>query len=52
MFDPEDVFRTLYKNVFYQVSESRVIAFEGARDVILRSGFISNVESWLREFFE
>ena len=52
MFDPEDVFRTLYRDVFYQVSKSRVIAFEGSRDVILRSGFINNVESRLREYFE
>jgi hypothetical protein len=46
------VFRTLYRDVFYQVSESRVMAFEGSRDVILRSGFISKVESRLRELFE
>jgi hypothetical protein len=52
VFDPKDVFRTLYRDVFYQVSESRVMAFEGSRDVILRSGFISNVESRLCEFFE
>jgi hypothetical protein len=46
------VFRTLCRDVFYQVSESRVIAFEGSRDVILRSGFISEVETQLRGFFE
>lgn len=52
MFDPESVFRTLYRDVFYQVSESRVMAFEGTGDVILRSGFISRVEDRLRGFFE
>lgn len=52
MFEPEDVFQALYKEAFYQVSESRVIAFEESRDVILRSGFISKFESQLRVFFE
>jgi hypothetical protein len=52
VFDPKDIFQTLYRDVFYQVSKSRVMAFEGSRDVMLRSGFISKVESQLREFFE
>ncbi|KAH8799647.1 acyl transferase/acyl hydrolase/lysophospholipase, partial [Xylogone sp. PMI_703] len=52
MFNPESVFRTLYRDVFYQVSNSRVIAFEGTQDVILRSGFINSVENRLLEFFE
>ena len=52
MFEPESVFRTLYRDVLYQVSKSRVMAFEGSRDVILRSGFISRVENRLRVFYE
>lgn len=46
------MFRTLYRDAFYQVSKSRVMAFEGSRDVILRSGFISRVENRLRVFLE
>ncbi|KAH9204856.1 patatin-like phospholipase-like protein [Leptodontidium sp. 2 PMI_412] len=51
MFDPELVFRTLYKDAL-QVSESRVMAFEGSPDVVLFSGFTNGIESQLRELFK
>ncbi|KAH8653952.1 acyl transferase/acyl hydrolase/lysophospholipase [Tricladium varicosporioides] len=52
MFDSGLVFRTLYKDALYQVSGSRVIAFEGSPDVVLVSGFINGIESQLRELFQ
>lgn len=52
MFAPENVFQTLYKDIFHQVSKSRVIAFEGAPEIVLRSGFINKIEIQLRGFFE
>ncbi|KAF8856244.1 FabD/lysophospholipase-like protein [Acephala macrosclerotiorum] len=51
-FEPEDVFQTLYKDVFSQVSNHRVITFDGSPDIILRSGFVKRVENRLRVFWE
>lgn len=45
------VFRLLYKDILLRVSDSRVIAFEGSTEVILRSGFIKLVESHFCEYF-
>jgi hypothetical protein len=52
VFAPESVFQTLYRDIFHQVSKSRVIAFEGAPEIVLRSGFINKIETQLRVFFE
>jgi hypothetical protein len=51
VFEPENVFRVLYRDVLYQVS-NRVIVFEGSQDIILQSSFTRLVESNLRGFFE
>jgi hypothetical protein len=52
VFVPESVFQALYRDTFYKVNKSRVIAFEGAPEILLRSGFINNIETQLRVFFE
>jgi hypothetical protein len=52
VFDPKLVFQTLYKDIIYQMGESRVIAFEGSSDVVLISGFIKKIESQLQELFK
>lgn len=52
IFEPADVFKVLYRDVFLQVSEARVIAFKESEDVILRSGFINMVEEHLAGLFE
>jgi hypothetical protein len=51
-FSSESVFQTLHRDIFHQVSKSRVIAFEGAPEMVLRSGFINKIETQLRGFFE
>jgi hypothetical protein len=51
VFTPDRVFQTLYRDVFHQVCKSRVIAFEGSPEMILRSGLIKRVETQLRVFF-
>jgi hypothetical protein len=45
VFDSELVFRTLYKDVLYYVSKSRVMAFEGSLDVVLFTGFVNGIEN-------
>ncbi|KAJ0100665.1 hypothetical protein J7T55_002025 [Diaporthe amygdali] len=51
LFKPSDVFNALYREIFLQVSKSRVICFEGSSDVMLRSGFIDAVEKHFDESF-
>jgi hypothetical protein len=46
------VFRTLYKDVLYQVSSSRVMAFEESPEVVLVTGFMNGIEKQLRELFD
>jgi hypothetical protein len=52
VFDPVSVFNTLYRDVFYQVSESRSLAFEGSTDMILQTGFINLIKDHLIVLFE
>lgn len=51
VFNPVSVFRVLYQDALYWVSNSRVITFEGSRFRILRSGFIKLMESRFYEYF-
>ena len=52
MFQPEDVFQTLYKDSISQACRFRVLGFEESRDVVLRSGFISSIEDQLQLYFQ
>ena len=51
-FAPEQIFETLYKDVFPNVYKERVIAFEGCKDVALRGGFIDTTRKHLQGYFE
>lgn len=45
VFAPDTVFQILYRDIFHQVSKSRVIGFEESPEIMLRSGFINKVET-------
>jgi hypothetical protein len=45
VFVPDTVFQTLYRDIFHQVSKSKVIGFEESPEIILQSRFINKVET-------
>ncbi|KAK1754174.1 patatin-like phospholipase-like protein [Echria macrotheca] len=51
-FRAVDLFRVLYKDMLIKANEDRVIAFDGYKEVILRSGFITKIEKFFEQYSE
>lgn len=52
VFQPGKVFEVLYKEALHQLIETRVIAFEGSTDVLLRTGFFNIVKKHLIQLLQ
>lgn len=52
MFDPVQVFQSLYRDALREALGGRVVSFEGSPDIILRSAVLKLIQGKLSQYFD